>query len=117
MVVDIADAKGISDPQKIKSIRYQIQVNLEDYVNDRLYDSRGRFGEILLILPNLQSITWLLIEQVQFMMTCGNLKIDSLLQEILLGGQSSVSVVAVPGLIWSSVVLYLILFNHIGSYL
>lgn len=41
------DAKGLSDPQKIKNFRYQIQVNLEDYVNDRQYDTRGRFGEIL----------------------------------------------------------------------
>lgn len=36
------DAKGLSDPQRIKSIRYQIQLNLEDYINDRQYDSRGR---------------------------------------------------------------------------
>ncbi|KAG7263827.1 hypothetical protein CRUP_003836 [Coryphaenoides rupestris] len=60
------DAKGLSDPVKIKRMRYQVQVSLEDYINDRQYDSRGRFGELLLLLPTLQSITWQMIEQIQF---------------------------------------------------
>ncbi|XP_022344751.2 hepatocyte nuclear factor 4-gamma-like isoform X2 [Crassostrea virginica] len=80
------DAKGLGDPQKIKSFRYQVQVNLEDYINDRQYDTRGRFGEILLMLPPLQSITWQMIEQVQFAKLFGMARIDNLLQEMLLGG-------------------------------
>ena len=80
------EAKGLTDPQKIKSFRYQVQVNLEDYINDRQYDSRGRFGEILLLLPALQSITWQMIEQIQFAKLFGMARIDSLLQEMLLGG-------------------------------
>ncbi|XP_070537291.1 hepatocyte nuclear factor 4-gamma-like isoform X2 [Ptychodera flava] len=83
------DAKGLSDSMKIKSIRYQVQINLEDYINDRQYDSRGRFGEILLVLPSLQSITWHMIEQVQFAKLFGVAKIDNLLQEMLLGGTSN----------------------------
>ena len=67
-------------------MRYQIQINLEDYINDRQYDSRGRFGEILLVLPNLQSITWQVIEQVHYAKMFGLAKIDNLLQEMLLGG-------------------------------
>ena len=82
----LADARGISDAQKIKAMRYQIQINLEDYINDRQYDSRGRFGEILLVLPNLQSITWQVIEQVHYAKMFGLAKIDNLLQEMLLGG-------------------------------
>ncbi len=84
--VFLTDARGISDPQKIKAMRYQVQINLEDYINDRQYDSRGRFGEILLILPNLQSITWQMIEQIQIAKVIGIAKIDNLLQEMLLGG-------------------------------
>ncbi|KAK3086200.1 hypothetical protein FSP39_015104 [Pinctada imbricata] len=80
------DAKGLSDPQKIKNFRYQVQINLEDYINDRQYDTRGRFGEILLMLPPLQSITWQMIEQIQFAKLFGMAKIDNLLQEMLLGG-------------------------------
>ncbi|XP_013405254.1 hepatocyte nuclear factor 4-gamma isoform X3 [Lingula anatina] len=80
------DAKGLSDSAKIKSMRYQAHINLEDYINDRQYDSRGRFGEILLMLPPLQSITWQMIEQIQFAKLFGMAKIDNLLQEMLLGG-------------------------------
>ncbi|KAK3576383.1 hypothetical protein CHS0354_018931 [Potamilus streckersoni] len=83
------DAKGISDSAKIKAFRYQVQVNLEDYINDRQYDSRGRFGEMLLLLPALQSITWQMIEQIQFAKLFGMAKIDNLLQEMLLGGANS----------------------------
>lgn len=80
------DAKGLSDPQRIKGIRYQIQVNLEDYINDRQYESRGRFGELLLLIPALQSIAWQMIEQIQLAKLIGKAQIDSLLQEMLLGG-------------------------------
>lgn len=68
-------------------MRYQVQVSLEDYINDRQYDSRGRFGELLLLLPTLQSITWQMIEQIQFVKLFGMVKIDNLLQEMLLGGE------------------------------
>jgi hypothetical protein len=63
---------------------------LEDYISDRQYDSRGRFGEILLTLPALQSITWQMIEQIQFAKLFGVARIDSLLQEMLLGGKFQV---------------------------
>lgn len=80
------EARGLSEHAKIKSLRYQVQINLEDYINDRQYESRGRFGEILLTLPALQSISWQLIEQIQFAKLFGTAKIDNLLQEMLLGG-------------------------------
>lgn len=62
-------------------------MSLEDYINDRQYDSRGRFGELLLLLPTLQSITWQMIEQLQFIKFCSLAKIDNLLHEMLLGGE------------------------------
>ncbi|KAI5709743.1 hypothetical protein M8J75_002965 [Diaphorina citri] len=83
------NAKGLSDTNRIKTLRYQIQINLEDYISDRQYDSRGRFGELLLTLPALQSITWQMIEQIQFAKLFGVAKIDSLLQEMLLGGATA----------------------------
>uniref|UniRef100_A0A1B6MHM9 Hepatocyte nuclear factor 4 n=1 Tax=Graphocephala atropunctata TaxID=36148 RepID=A0A1B6MHM9_9HEMI len=85
------NAKGLSDPSRIKNLRYQIQINLEDYISDRQYDSRGRFGELLLTLPALQSITWQMIEQIQFAKLFGVARIDSLLQEMLLGGATAES--------------------------
>lgn len=82
----LVDAKGLNEPNRIRQIRHQILNNLEDYISDRLYSSRGRFGEILLILPVLQSITWQMIEQIQFAKLFGVAHIDNLLQEMLLGG-------------------------------
>ncbi|XP_038211278.1 hepatocyte nuclear factor 4-gamma isoform X1 [Zerene cesonia] len=87
------NAKGLSQPQKIKQLRYQIQINLEDYISDRQYEGRGRFGELLLCLPPLQSITWQMIEQIQFAKLFGVAHVDSLLQEMLLGGASTESAV------------------------
>lgn len=80
------NARGLGDINRIKSLRYQIQMNLEDYVCDRQYDTRGRFGEILLTLPSLQSICWQMIEQISFAKNYGVAHIDNLLQEMLLGG-------------------------------
>jgi len=80
------DARGLNDVQRIKSIRFQVQMNLEDYMNDRQYETRGRFGELLLTLPCLQSITWQLVEQVQLAKNYGIIVVDNLLQEMLLGG-------------------------------
>lgn len=82
----LTDAKGLSDSNRVKCLRYQIQINLEDYISDRQYDSRGRFGELLLTLPALQSISWQMIEQIQLAKIIGGAQIDSLLQEMLLGG-------------------------------
>nr|AVL92920.1 hepatocyte nuclear factor 4 [Locusta migratoria] len=79
------NVRGLSDPARIKSVRCQILINLEDYISDRQYDSRGRFGEILLTLPALQSINWQMIEQIQFAKLFGVARIDNLLQEMLLG--------------------------------
>jgi hypothetical protein len=39
-----------------------------------------RFGEILLTLPSLQSITWQMIEQISFAKNYGVTHIDTLLQ-------------------------------------
>ena len=69
----------------MKTIRFQIQTLFDDYVNDRQYDMRGRFGELLLLLPSLQSISWLVVDQLIAAKQCGLITIDSLLQEMLLG--------------------------------
>lgn len=76
--------KGLKEPQRIKSLRYQVQTALEDYINDNQYDARGRFGEILLLLPPLQSISSQMINQIQLARMLGSAKIHSLLYEMLL---------------------------------
>ena len=85
-IFSVPDARGLSEPNKIKALRHQVLTCLEDYINDRQYDSRGRFGEILLLLPTLLSITRQMIEMIQMAKTLNNARVDSLLQEMLLGG-------------------------------
>ena len=63
-----------------------MKVNLEDYIGDRQYAQRGRFGAILLTLPNLQSICIQMIEQINMAKNYGMAHIDSLFQEMLLSG-------------------------------
>ncbi|XP_031559613.1 hepatocyte nuclear factor 4-gamma-like isoform X2 [Actinia tenebrosa] len=80
------DAKGLGNSQKIKALRFEIQTTLEDYISDHQYDCRGKFGEMLLLLPTLQSIALQMTEQLQIARLFGVAKVDSLLQEMLLGG-------------------------------
>lgn len=80
------DAKGLSESDRVRRMRKQIHKNLEDYISDRQYETCGRFAELLLTLPALQSITWQMIEQIQFAKLFGMAHIEPLLQEMLLGG-------------------------------
>lgn len=52
---------------------------------ERLYDSRGRFGEMLLLLPTLHNLAQQMIDIVQYMKHFGVANIDNLLIEMLLG--------------------------------
>lgn len=84
-----ADAKGLNESDRIRRMRKQIHRNLEDYISDRQYETCGRFAELLLTLPALQSITWQMIEQIQFAKLFGMAHIEPLLQEMLLGGKNA----------------------------
>ena len=86
--VSISDARGLSDAKKIKSLRFEVHTSLEDYINDKCYDvPKGKFGELLLLLPTLQSVAVQMVEQLQFARLFGVAKVDNLLQEMLLGGK------------------------------
>ena len=80
----------------MKALRHQVQTALEDYINDHQYDVRGRFGEILLLLPSLQSITMQMINQIQITKMLGSAKIHSLLQEMLLSNKNIPFAIASP---------------------
>lgn len=80
------DARGLSNTKKIKQLRFEVQTSLEDYINERSFESRGKFGEMLLLLPALQSSASSMVEQLQFARLFGVAKVDNLLQEMLLGG-------------------------------
>jgi len=79
-----SDVRPLAAKNKVNAMRRKVMLNLEDYINDHQYRSRGRFGETLLLLPTLQSVTSQMIEQIQFVKLFGVARVDELLQEILL---------------------------------
>ena len=87
-----ADAKGIGEREKIKNLRDQVILNLEDYIMERQYEHRGRFGKLMLTLLSLQSITNQMVEQIQNAKLYGVAKLDPLLKEMLpIGGKNILS--------------------------
>lgn len=75
------DSPGLESPQVIRHLRFQAHLLLEEATCEQ----RGRFGELLLTLPALQSVTWQMVETLHFAQLLGEAKVDSLLQEMLLG--------------------------------
>lgn len=65
----------------VRHLRFQAHLLLEEATCEQ----RGRFGELLLILPPLQSVAWQMVETLHLAQLLGEAKMDSLLQEMLLG--------------------------------
>ena len=77
---------GLEDRTAIHSIRLQAQLLLEDYITERQdVEPRGRFGQMMFMLPYLQSIATAMIQQIQYAKMDGMTAIEPLIQEMLLG--------------------------------
>nr|AFF18489.1 HNF4 [Schmidtea mediterranea] len=74
-----------SGKEFVRRCRYQIQMDLMNHMNDKQYHKPGRFGELLLTIPDLRLVTQLMVKKVEFMKMTGLAEIDSLLSETLLG--------------------------------
>jgi hypothetical protein len=77
------DNKSLSDPMRVKELRKRIQVNLETYINQQKPLMRGRFGELLLLLPPLQNIARLMVDLVA-RYNQDTKQVDDLINEMLL---------------------------------
>jgi hypothetical protein len=77
------DNKSLSDPMRVKELRRRIQVNLETYINQQRPLMRGRFGELLLLLPPLQNIARLMVDLVT-RYNQDTKHVDDLINEMLL---------------------------------
>jgi len=77
------DNKSLSDPMRVKELRRRIQVNLETYINQQRPLMRGRFGELLLLLPPLQNIARLMVGSVT-RYNQDTRQVDDLINEMLL---------------------------------
>lgn len=75
------DCLGLESPQVVRRLRFQAHLLLEEATCEH----RGRFGELLLTLPPLQSVAWQMVETLHFAQLLGEARMDSLLQEMLLG--------------------------------
>lgn len=77
----LAECPGLKIPQVVRHLRFQAQLLLKEATCEQ----RGRFGELLLILPPLQSVAWQMVETLHLAQLLGEARMDSLLQEMLLG--------------------------------
>jgi hypothetical protein len=68
---------------RVKELRRRIQVNLETYINQQRPLMRGRFGELLLLLPPLQNISRLMVDLVA-RYNHDTKQVDDLINEMLL---------------------------------
>ncbi|XP_034017596.1 hepatic nuclear factor 4, beta [Thalassophryne amazonica] len=75
------DCPGLGSPQVVRHLRFQAHMLLDEATCEQ----RGRFGEILLILPTLQSVAWQMVETLHLAQLLGEARMDNLLQEMLLG--------------------------------
>ena len=83
-----ADNKCLKDSNKVKSLRQQLFINLEDYINDNQYTARGRSMNLVMLFPKLQSISMLMIEQMKLARLFGVANTEGIIQEMLLYGKS-----------------------------
>ena len=77
------DNKSLAEPMRVKELRKRIQVNLENYINQEKPLMRGRFGELLLLMPPLQNIARLMVDLVA-RYNQDTKQVDDLINEMLL---------------------------------
>ncbi|XP_062278711.1 hepatic nuclear factor 4, beta isoform X1 [Scomber scombrus] len=75
------DCPGLESSQVVRHLRFQAHLLLEEATCEQ----RGRFGELLLVLPPLQSVAWQMVETLHLAQLLGEARMDSLLLEMLLG--------------------------------
>lgn len=66
-------------------LRFQAHVMLDEATCEQ----RGRFGELLLMLPRLQNVAWQMLETLHLARLLGGTRVDYLLQDMLLGDETS----------------------------
>lgn len=82
------DACGLSDAAYIESIQEKSQSALQEYVTLQYADHPRRFGQLLLRLPSLRTVSAHVIEQLFFVRLVGKTPIETLIRDMLLSGAS-----------------------------
>ncbi|GCC18392.1 hypothetical protein chiPu_0020786, partial [Chiloscyllium punctatum] len=77
------DAKGLSNPGEVESLREKVYASLEAFTKHKYPDQPGRFAKLLLRLPALRSIGLKCLEHLFFFKLIGDTPIDTFLMEML----------------------------------
>ncbi|XP_048833425.1 retinoic acid receptor RXR-gamma-B isoform X2 [Brienomyrus brachyistius] len=77
------DAKGLSNPAEVESLREKVYASLESYTKQKYPEQPGRFAKLLLRLPALRSIGLKCLEHLFFFKLIGDTPIDTFLMEML----------------------------------
>ncbi|XP_054979414.1 retinoic acid receptor RXR-gamma isoform X2 [Sorex araneus] len=77
------DAKGLSNPSEVETLREKVYATLEGYTKQKYPDQPGRFAKLLLRLPALRSIGLKCLEHLFFFKLIGDTPIDTFLMEML----------------------------------
>nr|KAF6414265.1 retinoid X receptor gamma [Molossus molossus] len=77
------DAKGLSNPSEVETLRERVYATLEAYTKRKYPDQPGRFAKLLLRLPALRSIGLKCLEHLFFFKLIGDTPIDTFLMEML----------------------------------
>nr|XP_014425423.1 retinoic acid receptor RXR-gamma isoform X2 [Pelodiscus sinensis] len=77
------DAKGLSSPFEVESLREKVYATLEAYTKQKYPEQPGRFAKLLLRLPALRSIGLKCLEHLFFFKLIGDTPIDTFLMEML----------------------------------
>ncbi|KAK2539883.1 hypothetical protein Q9233_001587 [Columba guinea] len=77
------DAKGLSSPSEVESLREKVYATLEAYTKQKYPEQPGRFAKLLLRLPALRSIGLKCLEHLFFFKLIGDTPIDTFLMEML----------------------------------
>ncbi|XP_019643399.1 PREDICTED: retinoic acid receptor RXR-alpha-B-like isoform X2 [Branchiostoma belcheri] len=77
------DAKGLTDPSLVESLREKVYASLEEYCKQQYPEQPGRFAKLLLRLPALRSIGLKCLEHLFFFKLIGDTPIDTFLMEML----------------------------------
>uniref|UniRef100_A0A4W3GZ31 Retinoic acid receptor RXR n=1 Tax=Callorhinchus milii TaxID=7868 RepID=A0A4W3GZ31_CALMI len=77
------DAKGLTNPGEVESLREKVYASLEAYTKHKYPEQPGRFAKLLLRLPALRSIGLKCLEHLFFFKLIGDTPIDTFLMEML----------------------------------
>ena len=83
MISILSDAKTLSSPQTVESLREKVYATLDEHVKQQYPDEPGRFAKLLLRLPALRSIGLKCTDHLFTSKLIGDLSIETFLLDAL----------------------------------